>query len=47
MYEICLKEKVVVCFSKLVEWMEWSLLHDVEHCLLYIFDGSDAAVQDI
>ena len=34
-------------FKQLVEWMEWSLLHGVEHFLLYTFDGSDAAVQDI
>lgn len=34
-------------FKQLVAWMEWSLLPGVEHFLLYTFDGSDAAVQDI
>ena len=34
-------------FKQLVEWMEWSLMHGVEHFMVYTFDGTADYVKDI
>ena len=33
-------------FKQLVEWMEWSLMHGIEHFMVYTFDGNDYFVKD-
>ena len=33
-------------FKQLVEWMEWSLIHGIEHFMVYTFDGTDDFVKD-
>ena len=33
-------------FKQMVEWMEWSLMHGLDHFLVYTFEGTDLAEKD-
>eukprot|EP00438_Fugacium_kawagutii_P013953 Skav203419 [mRNA] locus=scaffold1743:347998:348900:- [translate_table: standard] len=34
-------------FKHLVQWMEWSLMHGLEHFLIYTFEGTDLAAKEV